>query len=83
MPQPVTVIATKEFSHGGRTYQEGEPVTVTPFQAAILGRRGQVNLSKQVLQNRQMTAVTVQALPPRGRRRKQYRRADMVSDSTE
>lgn len=42
----VTVAATRAFEHEGESYRPGESVTLTPLQAAILGRRGFVSLVK-------------------------------------
>jgi hypothetical protein len=66
----VTVPALQAFEYEGRSFQQGEPVTVAPVVAAALSRLGYVTL----------VAGATMAESPRKRRRT-YRRRDLRAES--
>lgn len=68
----VTVTATKGFTYRGRARRKGERVTMSPLDAAIKARRGEVTLIEG-------TVVTPEPEPVTVRRR--YRRRDMAAES--
>lgn len=84
MPTAVTVLARKDFDHKGRTVRAGQEISLAPVEAAILARKGFVNLSKQT---RDMTAgegAAPRARTPRAPRAgRQYLRTDITAESSE
>jgi hypothetical protein len=73
----VTVPVIAAFTHEGRAYRAGEAITIAPVVAAILHRRGVVSLTRGTAQAVQ-APVAEQA--PTTRRRRTYRRRDLVAE---
>lgn len=80
MPQ---VLTTKRFVHGGREYASGVSVEMTPTDALVHARKGNVTLSKQPTPTGAALQPTAQtaALQPAVRAKRAYRRRDMVAET--
>lgn len=78
MSQTVSVPALKPFVYEGRSYVRGDIVAMTPIDAAVSGARGDVALERGA-----MVAKDQEPEPVTRRRRRSYRRRDMVAEPTE
>jgi hypothetical protein len=68
--QTVTVPATQDFEHEGRTYHRGDAVTVAPLVACMLSRRDLVSIEG---------GAKVE-IPVRTRVKRRYRRRDLTAE---
>lgn len=78
----ITVTAIRDFSHDGIDYHRGDHVELTPLEAAILGDKGCVSLTKPAYRTQALKAdepATPEAETATPKRRR-YRRRDMVAD---
>lgn len=76
MSKTVSVLVVKPLVHQGRSYVRGDRVDVSPTQALALRRKHLVTLTRGVVIERHPDPE-----PPR--RRRTYRRRDMVAESSE
>ena len=70
-PSPVRVPVLKRFFYEGRRYQAGELIALPPVVAAIYARQGLVSLTR---------TLTPELPPAPARRRRTYRRRDLVPE---
>lgn len=82
MVRVVEVPALKPLVYQGRSYVRGEMVTVTPIDALLMARRGDVLLTARARVPRDPDPE-LEPEPPKRRRRGLYRRRDMVAESSE
>lgn len=75
MAQQVTVLAIRDFLYQDRMIRSGEWCDMPPVEAAVQKRRGHVSLT------RQMAAEPAAASEPAPRRRRQYKRRDLVAEA--
>jgi hypothetical protein len=78
MPKDVTVRALKAFTYRHRDVRRNDAVTMTPLDAAVHARRGDVSLAAGY-----RTRDVTPELPepePEPRRTRRYRRRDLVAE---
>lgn len=75
MPKQASVLVVQPFTHEGHSYVRGDRLMTTPLRALALRRKGLVTLTKGVTIER---PPDPEPEPPR--RRRAYRRRDMVAD---
>lgn len=79
MAKPVTVRALKSFDYEGHSYACGADVTMTPIDAAVHARKGNVTLSKGY-RTRAITPEPPAPEPDPPARTRRYRRRDMTAE---
>lgn len=66
----------RQFTYNGRTVKAGDRVEMTPVDASIHARRGNVSLTRTT-QTRDLKADDAEPAP---RKRRSYRRRDLVAE---
>lgn len=77
------VTVTKTFSDFGHRGTAGERIDVTPVVASVLARRGYITVSDGAYRTASMATAQPSTDPDQPKRRRNYRRRDMVADGAE
>jgi hypothetical protein len=63
MPNRVTVVAIKDFTYEGRSFEAGHPVSMLPLEALLHAQKRHVSLTREI------RSYEKPVLPPTRRRR--------------
>lgn len=81
MSKQVTVYAARAFQHSGRAVSAGEPLTVTPIEAASLNYRKLATLNKPRVQPKALVVEPEpEPAPAKPKRRRTYKRRDLRAE---